>query len=127
MREAYCQLHAQGYAHSIEVWQSGELVAGLYGISLGRAFFGESMFTRATDMSKIALYTLSNILKEWGFLILDGQVGSQHLFHMGARNVLREDFEKTLRRAIPTIPLPGVWQIPEEYCGNCAHLPSKMQ
>ena len=79
MREAYSQLHTQSIAHSIESWHGGELVGGLYGIALGGAFFGESMFTHKTDASKVGLVTLIRQLQTWGFDLFDCQVTTGHL------------------------------------------------
>lgn len=92
MKEAYCQLHSMGHAHSIEIWQNKTLVGGLYGISLGRFFFGESMFSKAKNASKFALVYLSYYLKKAGFLLIDSQVGNPHLYSMGAKNLSRDDF-----------------------------------
>jgi leucyl/phenylalanyl-tRNA--protein transferase len=92
MRKAYLELHRQGYVHSIETWLEGELVGGLYGLCLGRVFFGESMFSRSTDASKVALVHLSNQLREWGFAVIDCQQETPHLQSMGARNITREEF-----------------------------------
>ena len=92
MHEAYLRLHAQAYAHSIEVWQSKRLVGGLYGVALGKVFFGESMFYRQNDASKVALVALSQWLFENNFSVIDCQVASDHLISMGARNIARDDF-----------------------------------
>lgn len=97
MLTAYNTLHIQGYAHSVEVWQDNDLVGGLYGVSLGKMFFGESMFARQTDASKIALIALSMQLKEWGFTLIDTQVETGHLNSMGAIHLSREEFEKQMR------------------------------
>lgn len=110
MREAYAQLHARGYAHSVEVWRNGELIGGLYGVALGRAFFGESMFSRASDASKIALYWLSQQLVAWGFALIDCQVGSAHLRSLGAQDVSRERFLNQLRVAVAQAPRTGHWR-----------------
>lgn len=123
MQSAYKALHARGFAHSIEVWQQGQLVGGLYGVALGHVFFGESMFSRASDMSKIALVTLSQLLRDWGYLMLDGQVASPHLERMGAVQLDRGDFEALLRRAIPTTPIPGPWPETVSLPQPEAHLP----
>lgn len=92
MRAAYSRLHHEGVAHSIEVWRHGRLIGGLYGIALGRTFFGESMFSAERDASKIALAWLARQLNAWGFPIIDGQVGSDHLYRMGAVDISRSDF-----------------------------------
>tara|TARA_R110000850_G_scaffold189247_10_gene315104 strand:+ start:2463 stop:3206 length:744 start_codon:yes stop_codon:yes gene_type:complete len=109
MREAYMQLHLKGYAHSVEVWRAGKLVGGLYGVALGRVFFGESMFSLATDASKIALHWLCQQLMSWGFGLIDCQVGSAHLSSLGAREVSRERFLNLLREAIKAPPRTGQW------------------
>jgi len=96
MHEAYTQLHRQGYAHSIEVWQNNELVGGLYGIALGKTFFGESMFSRVSNASKIALVGLCQHLLVKGFTIIDCQVASPHLFTMGACEIERSKFIQSL-------------------------------
>ena len=92
MKGAYTALHKLGYAHSIEVWEQDNLVGGLYGLSLGDVFFGESMFSVATDSSKVALATLCAWLKTHGWRIIDCQVSSPHLLSLGAREIQRTDF-----------------------------------
>ena len=92
MHAAYLELHKQHYAHSIEVWQGDKLVGGLYGIALGNAFFGESMFSRVSDASKVGLVTLCKCLSKAGFEIIDCQVASDHLFSLGAVEIERENF-----------------------------------
>lgn len=96
MREAYGELHRRGHAHSIEVWQSGDLVGGMYGIALGRVFFGESMFSRVADASKVALVHLCGQLRQWGFAVIDCQVSSNHLHSMGACEIPRAEFQQLL-------------------------------
>lgn len=109
MRDAYGELHARGYAHSVEMWRGGELIGGLYGVALGRVFFGESMFSRADDASKIALYWLCEQLRAWGFELIDCQVGSAHLKSLGAQDVSRERFLNLLRAAVAMPPRTGPW------------------
>lgn len=92
MHQAYLHLHQKGYAHSIEVWRNNELVGGLYGVALGRIFFGESMFSSATDASKLALIGLCKWLQSKKFELIDCQVASDHLFSMGAREIPRQTF-----------------------------------
>ncbi|MDY0039712.1 MAG: leucyl/phenylalanyl-tRNA--protein transferase [Desulforhabdus sp.] len=92
MIDAYCLLHRLGYAHSVESWYQGELVGGLYGVALGRVFFGESMFAARTDASKVALVYLVNLLRQWQFKLIDCQVTTHHLMTLGAREIPREDF-----------------------------------
>jgi leucyl/phenylalanyl-tRNA--protein transferase len=92
MRAAYCELHRRGHAHSLEVWRDGALVGGLYGVALGRVFFGESMFSRETDASKVALVTLAVQLRECGFTMIDAQLPNPHLDRMGAIAMPRTTF-----------------------------------
>ncbi|HEY6529557.1 MAG TPA: leucyl/phenylalanyl-tRNA--protein transferase [Cellvibrionaceae bacterium] len=96
MQHAYAQLHSVGVAHSIEVWADDQLQGGLYGVSLGKVFFGESMFSRAENGSKVALIALSHMLKEANFALIDCQVGNPHLFSMGAIQLNRAKFEALL-------------------------------
>jgi leucyl/phenylalanyl-tRNA---protein transferase len=111
MVEAYCDLHKAGLAHSIETWLDGELVGGLYGVALGRAFFGESMFTRATDASKVALVALVRQLDLWGFGLVDCQMNTAHLASFGAREIPRADFTRRLRELIHCPPVPAPWRL----------------
>lgn len=97
MHQAYLHLHEQGYAHSIEVWQHSELVGGLYGVALGKVFFGESMFSSAADASKLALIALCHWLVIKQFDVIDCQVASDHLFTMGAQEIPRAEFLKHLK------------------------------
>ncbi len=114
MIDAYTRLHRRGIAHSIEVHNSdGELVGGLYGLALGQAFFGESMFSLETDVSKIALVGLHNIVKRGGFGVVDCQVESDHLNSLGACNVGRLDFEALLRQTVDIESDPDIWQLPD--------------
>ena len=96
----YCALHASGHAHSIECWQDGELVGGLYGVRLGAAFFGESMFSRARDASKVALVHLVDGLKRGGFVLLDSQFITAHLARFGAIEIPREQYLMKLANAL---------------------------
>lgn len=111
MRRAYQRLHRAGYAHSCEVWRGGELVGGVYGVSLGAMFFGESMFFRETDASKIALVSLVRAVERWGFTLLDCQVMNPHLESLGAREIPREEFLHRLaaNEAVPTRQGPWRW------------------
>jgi leucyl/phenylalanyl-tRNA--protein transferase len=111
MVEAYCGLHREGIAHSVETWLDGELVGGLYGVALGRAFFGESMFMRATDASKVALVTLVRQLELWDFGLVDCQMNTAHLASFGAREIARSDFTRRLRELIHYPPVPGPWHL----------------
>ena len=96
MQQAYQHLHQAGYAHSIEVWQQKKLVGGLYGVALGKVFFGESMFSRVNDASKLALRALCDHLSKNNFKIIDCQVASDHLFSLGAQEIPRADFVQIL-------------------------------
>lgn len=110
MRLAYRQLYHLGYAHSVELWREGHLVGGLYGIALGHAFFGESMFSKVDDGSKIALHWLCRQLQAWGFRLIDCQVGSDHLSSLGAVNLRRDDFLRQLAPAVQDGPPAGTWR-----------------
>lgn len=96
MKQAYQQLHKQGTAHSVECWHDGQLVGGLYGVAIGRVFFGESMFSRRSDASKVAFVTLVQQLRDWGFGLIDCQIHSQHLESLGAETIKREQFTELL-------------------------------
>lgn len=98
MQNAYLALHRLGVAHSVEVWQDGRLVGGLYGLAMGRLFFGESMFSRATDASKVGFVALVERLRDWGFKLIDCQMPTQHLASFGARAIPREAFAEALSR-----------------------------
>ncbi|MCH2061606.1 MAG: leucyl/phenylalanyl-tRNA--protein transferase [Verrucomicrobiales bacterium] len=100
VRESYMQLHARGNAHSVECWSHGELAGGLYGVAIGGAFFGESMFSRQTDASKVALAYLSNYLLQRGFSLLDTQWTTPHLRRFGAIDIPKAQYMEALRRAI---------------------------
>lgn len=106
---AYKELHRTGYAHSVEAWDETELVGGLYGLSIGNAFFGESMFHTKTDASKVAFYHLSERLREWGFDFIDGQVPNPHLATLGAVIISRNEFLSKLNEAIRGKTLLGSW------------------
>lgn len=100
MFDSYCQLHERGVAHSIEVWNDESLVGGLYGLALGRVFFGESMFARQTDASKIGFITLAHHLQAWGFGLIDCQVSSDHLNSLGAFELPRPTFARVLQELV---------------------------
>ena len=110
MVEAYTQLYEMGYAHSVETWQENRLVGGLYGVALGGVFFGESMFARVDDASKIALVALTRKLHEWGFTLIDCQIPSAHLSSLGAQEIARGAFMLELDRALKLSGQPGRWQ-----------------
>ena len=101
MRAAYIELHQAGYAHSVEVWnRDGDLVGGLYGVALGQVFFGESMFSKESNASKMALAATLRILADKGYRMIDCQVRSEHLVSLGARDIPRLDFEKHLAQTV---------------------------
>lgn len=100
IREAYVELHRRGHCHSVEAWRDGHLVGGLYGVRLGRAFFGESMFSRERDASKICLVRLVEHLRERRFALLDTQFTTEHLKRFGAVDVPRAKYEKMLAEAL---------------------------
>ncbi|MBP8184575.1 MAG: leucyl/phenylalanyl-tRNA--protein transferase [Pseudomonas sp.] len=97
MQHAYHELHRQGIAHSVEVWLGDELVGGLYGLAMGQLFFGESMFSRADNASKVGFATLVSHLQQWGFVLIDCQMPTEHLHSLGARAISRKDFAEYLQ------------------------------
>ena len=109
MVDAYMKLYRLGYAHSVETWWQGQIVGGLYGVSLGRCFFGESMFSTRSDASKVALVYLSRFLSEKGFGFIDCQVPSDHLCRMGARSIPRDEFISRLSQNINSPSVIGSW------------------
>lgn len=113
MIEAYVQLHLHGYAHSFETWYQGEIVGGLYGVSIGRCFFGESMFAARRDASKVALVYLSRFAEGMDLGFIDCQVPSDHLNRLGARNMPRSSFMKLLAEHINHPSAVGLWR-PEQ-------------
>ncbi len=114
MLEAYCRLHEDGFAHSVESWHNDELAGGLYGVALGSAFFGESMFVRRSDASKVALVRLAERLKCREGAFIDCQVVTAHLLSLGAREVPRKEFGRMLRLAREVPAPPGKWTIAED-------------
>jgi leucyl/phenylalanyl-tRNA---protein transferase len=110
MLDAYTLLHQQGYAHSVETWQDGKVVGGLYGVALGGAFFAESMFTRVPDASKVALVSLVRQLQTWEFRIIDCQQASPHVMRFGAEEIPRRDFLDHLAIALTLPEQHGRWQ-----------------
>jgi len=109
MLEAYSTLHEMGYAHSIEIWQDDTLVGGLYGVALGGAFFGESMFSHAPNASKVALALLVRQLHAWGFTLFDCQQSSPHVMRFGAEDLPRREFLKHLKEALTLPDRHGRW------------------
>lgn len=99
MQQAYIRLYKLGVAHSVEVWVDDSLVGGIYGLALGKVFFGESMFSKTRDASKIALVALCRQLHQWHFSLVDCQISNPHLLSMGAEDVSRAEFERHLQSA----------------------------
>ena len=111
MVAAYRHLATLGFAHSAEVWLESDLVGGLYGVAIGRMFFGESMFSRRADASKVALTTLVRQLERWGFEMIDCQMATSHLASLGAREIPRAEFVEKLRRLAQLPPVPSPWAL----------------
>lgn len=109
MKQAYLQLHRAGLAHSVECWRDEQLVGGLYGVAIGRVFFGESMFTRVTDASKVAFVHLVRQLARWKFALIDCQIQSAHLESLGADTISRERFTQFLDQYCRKPGHPGPW------------------
>ena len=112
MVRAYCRLYESGFAHSVEVWQDNRLAGGLYGVSLGKCFFGESMFTRLTNASKVALVALVEHLKPLDFAFIDCQITTAHLTRFGAREISRSRYLDELAGALKNPTLQGKWAFP---------------
>lgn len=114
MIQAYCNLHQLGFAHSVEVWQENKLVGGLYGLSIGKVFFGESMFSQVSNASKYGFISLVRSLDSLKFDLVDCQMTTAHLVRMGARELERPDFEGELKTSVVKDTLRGAWsEIPE--------------
>ena len=111
MRQAYIELHGLGFAHSVESWFEEKLVGGLYGVSLGKAFFGESMFHLKADASKVALATLVEKLKSWDFHFIDSQMTTEHMVGLGAKEMPRRIFLKRLHSALRHATKRGKWRL----------------
>ncbi|OGT04459.1 MAG: leucyl/phenylalanyl-tRNA--protein transferase [Gallionellales bacterium RBG_16_57_15] len=109
MIAAYCALHEIGYAHSVEVWIGGRLAGGLYGVAIGRMFYGESMFSHASNASKIALAHLARQLERWQFEMIDCQMNTAHLASLGAREIPRSEFIARLQELVHCAPVTH-WQ-----------------
>jgi leucyl/phenylalanyl-tRNA--protein transferase len=110
MEEAYIRLHEEGFAHSVEVYKEEKLVGGLYGISLGKAFFGESMFSLVPDASKVAFKALSDVLGRRGYDFIDCQMKTDHMISLGAEVVEREVFLDMLENTLEKLTDSGSWQ-----------------
>jgi len=110
MRDAYIRLHREGFAHSVEAWEGEELVGGLYGVSLGSVYFGESMFAKRPDASKIAFVCFVRELKRTGFELLDSQVYTDHLARFGAKEIPRSEYLLRLEKTLTSPTRRGVWR-----------------
>lgn len=108
MLDAYCHCHQLGHAHSVEIWHQNELVGGLYGLSIGQAFFAESMFSTTTNASKLALLALDRHLLHWGYQLIDAQLPSEHLFSLGATEMNRTTYLTTITQLV-TLPVNPTW------------------
>ncbi|HQO77005.1 MAG TPA: leucyl/phenylalanyl-tRNA--protein transferase [Thermodesulfobacteriota bacterium] len=115
MITAYCRLHEQGFAHSVESWYQGALAGGLYGVALGRIFFGESMFYRVKNASKVAFVHLVQLLRAWEFDLIDCQVYTSHLHHFGALEISRNEYLDRLRNSLSGDTQPGRWSFPGSF------------
>lgn len=115
MKSAYLLMHETGHAHSVEVWDKAELVGGLYGIAIGKVFFGESMFSSKANASKIALVALAQQLEKWQFAIIDCQVSSDHLFTMGAEEIDRDSFVQYLHKYTRLPHATGPWKFDSDF------------
>jgi leucyl/phenylalanyl-tRNA---protein transferase len=109
MQEAYGQLHEMGHAHSVEVYDGEELAGGIYGVAIGRIFFGESMFSRESGGSKVALAGLAYRLCDWGWPLIDAQVENPHLMSLGALRIPRSEFATLVERLTSLPEAPGSW------------------
>jgi leucyl/phenylalanyl-tRNA--protein transferase len=124
MRRAYTALHQAGLAHSIEVWMDGELAGGIYGVGIGRMFFGESMFTRRSDASKIAMARLAAQLERWGCPLVDCQLETDHLLSLGAEHMPRRAFVAEVERLTQLGAPP--WEIDADLAGSAGHAPRSL-
>lgn len=111
MQEAYCRLFERGFAHSVETWEDGRLVGGLYGIAIGRMYYGESMFSRVSDASKLAAAHLARFLAAEGFGMIDCQMHTPHLASLGAREIPRAEFLRQLRELTAADVRPARWPV----------------
>jgi leucyl/phenylalanyl-tRNA---protein transferase len=125
MRRAYGALHAAGLAHSIEVWMDGELAGGIYGVAIGRMFFGESMFARRTDASKIAMVRLAAQLDRWQFPMIDCQLETQHLMSLGAEHMTRRRFVAEVEALVNEEP--PAWELDADLAGAVSHAPRTLR
>jgi leucyl/phenylalanyl-tRNA--protein transferase len=114
MIDAYTALSGLGFGHSVEVWSGTDLAGGLYGVALGRMFYGESMFSRVTDASKVALAVLIRQLARWNFELIDCQLATTHLQSLGAREIPRTEFLRHVDRLSRLEPIPSPWTLDED-------------
>lgn len=121
MLQAYGQLHQAGHAHSVEVWLDEELVGGLYGVAIGKMFYGESMFSKVSDASKLALVALSMQLQSWGFTLIDTQVETPHLKSLGARLIPRTEFERQLHHQTQLPFAAHIWHFDIDWVQAALH------
>lgn len=121
MFQAFCHLHDHGHAHSVECWQGSRLVGGLYGLAIGKVFFGESMFSHVTDASKVALVHLVWQLQRWGFGVIDCQVGSAHLASLGALDIPRREFVRLLSHWCAAPSRTGPWRFENPAAPSITH------
>lgn len=117
MISSYCRLHETGFAHSVEVWQDNKLAGGLYGVSLGGCFFGESMFTHVNNASKVGLVALARYLEALDFDMIDCQIKTTHLIHFGAKEIPRSDFLIQLDLSLQKKTLQGNWSYEMDLTG----------
>ena len=125
MRRAYTALQRAGCAHSIEVWMDGELAGGIYGVALGRMFFGESMFTRRTDASKIAMVRLAAQLERWACPLIDCQLETDHLVSLGAEPMPRRQFVAEVGQLVQQPP--PAWVLDQDLAGAAGHAPRALK
>ncbi len=118
MIESYVLLHKMGYAHSIEAYLNGELAGGLYGVAMGKVFYGESMFHIARDASKVAFVALSEHLKRWDFSFIDSQVSNPHLLSLGAFEIHRSVFLDILKSAVKEPAPPEAWKLIPDWASD---------
>lgn len=111
MKRAYIDFHRLGFAHSFEAWQSGRLVGGLYGVAIGRVFYGESMFHRVSNASKAAFVFAVESLKQWGYRLIDCQVYTEHLASLGAQEIPRTEFIRLLEAYCGRSAVPSAWRV----------------
>ena len=114
MLRAYTQLARLGHAHSVEVWADGDLAGGLYGVAIGRVFYGESMFSRRDDASKVAVAWLARQLERWQFELIDCQMSTPHLASLGAREIPRAEFLRRVRRGTERAAVPAPWTLDDD-------------